>query len=197
MFTRVEDTGREDQAMSEKKAEAAPPAEKTDEKAPPKKKLPIKTIGIVAVMMIVEGIGVFVVVGGGGGAKAGHAETSAATLKDDESEKTAEVELISDKFQNMTTGQAWVWQISIFLQVKNKNSERISAVLEQRHAEIREGLSQIIGKARHTQLTEPEKQTLSRQIGSFLEKLEGVTIDGKTVIERVIFADCRGFPTSY
>ena len=182
--------------MSEKKADTAPPPEKGKAEAPPKKKLPIKIIGIIAVLMIAEGAGVFVLMGAKS-PKAGHGETTAAELKDDESEKTTELELISDKFQNMTTGQAWVWQISIFLQVKNKNSERMSAVLERRRAEIREGLSQIIGKARHTQLTEPEKQTLTRQIGSFLEKLEGVTTDGKSVIERVIFADCRGFPTAY
>ena len=73
----------------------------------------------------------------------------------------------------------------------------IESVLEQRSAEIREGMLQIIGKARHTQLTEPEKQTLTRQIASFLERLDGMTVEGKSVIERVIFADCRGFPTNY
>mgnify|MGYP000437791746 CR=1 FL=1 len=182
--------------MSEKKPDAAPPPDKAAEAAPAKKKLPIKTIGMVAGLMIVEAVAVFVLVGGGS-PKASHGETAAAELHDDEGEKTAEVELISDKFQNMTTGQAWVWQVAIFLQVKNKNSDRVDAVLEQRRAEIREGLSQIIGKARHTQLTEPEKQTLSRQVGSFLEKLDSMTVDGKSVIERVIFADCRGFPTQY
>lgn len=186
--------------MADKKADAAPAKGKdeagAEAAAPPKKKLPIKTIGIVAGLMIVEAVAVFALLGAGS-PKASHGETAAAEMHDDESEKTTELELVTDKFQNMTTGQAWVWQVSIFLQIKNKNSERVEAVLEQRRAEIREGLSQIIGKARHTQLTEPEKQTLTRQIGSFLERLDGMTVDGKTVIERVIFADCRGFPTNY
>jgi flagellar basal body-associated protein FliL len=182
--------------MADKKAEAAPAPEKGKEEAAPKKKLPIKVIGIVAALMIAEGAAVVVLLGSGS-PKASHGETTAAELHDDESEKTSEIELVSDKFQNMTTGQAWVWQVSIFLQVRNKNSERVQAVLEQRNAEIREGLSQIIGRARHTQLSEPEKPTLSRQIASFLEKLDGITVDGKSVVERVIFADCRGFPTSY
>lgn len=182
--------------MADKKPDAAPAADKAAEQAPPKKKLPIKTIGIVAGIMIVEAVAVFMLLGSGA-PKASHGETPAAELHDDDSEKTSEIELVTDKFQNMTTGQAWVWQISIFLQVKNKNSERVEEVLEQRRAEIREGLLQIIGKARHTQLTEPEKQTLSRQIASFLERLDGMTVDGKSVIERVIFADCRGYPTQF
>jgi flagellar basal body-associated protein FliL len=182
--------------MADKKPDAAPAADKAAEQAPPKKKLPIKTIGIVAGIMIAEAVAVFMLLGSGS-PKASHGETPAAELHDDDSEKTTEIELVSDKFQNMTTGQAWVWQISIFLKVKNKNSERVEEVLQQRRAEIREGLLQIIGKARHTQLTEPEKQTLSRQIASFLERLDGMTVDGKSVIERVIFADCRGYPTQF
>lgn len=161
-----------------------------------KKKLPIKTIGIVAALMVAEAVAVFVLLGSGA-PKSSHGEVVATELHDDESEKTTEIELVTDKFQNMTTGQAWVWQVSIFLQVKNKNSDRVQAVLEQRRAEIREGLLQIIGKARHTQLTEPEKPTLTRQIGSFLDRLDGMTTDGKSAIERVMFADCRGFPTNY
>lgn len=182
--------------MADKKAEAAPAAEKGTEAAPPKKKLPINSIGIVAGLMVAEAAGVFVILGAGG-PKASHGETPEAVLHDDESEKTTEIELVNDKFQNMTTGQAWVWQVSIYLQVKNKHAERVEAVLEQRKAEIREGISQIIARARHTQLTEPEKQTLTRQVASYLEKLEGMTEDNKSVIERVIFADCRGFPTAY
>lgn len=187
--------------MADKKAEAAATADKGKDEAgaespAPKKKLPIKTVGIVAGLMIAEAVAVVVLLGSGS-PKSSHGEVAEVQLHDDESEKTSEVELVNDKFQNMTSGQAWVWQVSVFLQVKNKNTERVEAVLEQRRAEIREGLSQIIGKARHTQLSEPEKQSLTRQIASFLERLDGMTEDGKSIIERVIFADCRGFPMSY
>lgn len=185
--------------MADKKPDAAPEKGKDQPAAdspPPKKKLPIKTVGIVAGLMVAEAAAVFVLLGSGK-PKASHGEVAETALHDDESEKTSEIELVNDKFQNMTTGQAWVWQVAIYLQVKNKNVERVEAVLEQRRAEIREGLSQIIGKARHSQLSEPEKQSLTRQIASFLERLDGITADGKSVIERVIFADCRGFPTMY
>lgn len=182
--------------MSDKKPESAaekkPEAAEGAEAAPAKKKLPIKTVGIVAVLMVVEAVGVMVVVGSGKPA-AGHAATEEAHLVDDDSEKTQELELVTDKFQNMTSGQPWVWDVSIFLQVKNKNAEAVQGVLDQRQAELKEGLGQIIGRARHSQLTEPERQTLTRQVGAYLEKLEGMTQDGKTLIERVIIAKCRGF----
>lgn len=182
--------------MADKKAEAAPPAKEGATAAPEKKKLPLKVVLVVAGIMAVEAGAVFMIASMGA-PKASHAEATHAELHDDESEKTQEIELVTDKFQNMTTGQAWVWQISIYLQVKNKHADRVYGVLEQRSAEIREGLSQIIGRARHTQLTEPEKQTLTRQIAAFLDKLDGMTEEGKSIVERVIFADCRGFPTNF
>lgn len=181
--------------MSEKKSDAAAPAkaeEGADAAKPAKKKLPIKTIAIVAVLMAVEGAAVFVVLGSGTPAS-GHAATDPAHLVDDDSDKTQEIELVSDKFQNLTSGHPWVWDVSIFLQVKNKNAETVQGVLDQRQAEIKEGLGQIIGRARHSQLTEPERQTLTRQVGAYLEKLEGITADGKPLLERVIIAKCRGF----
>ncbi len=186
--------------MSDKKAEAGSGAGATpakgagDEKdaKPSKKKLPIKVIGIVAVLMIVEAGAVFVLLGSGK-PQAGHAETDAAHLVDDESEKTQELELVTDKFQNLTSGEPWVWDLSIFLQIKNKHADQVGGVLEQRQAEIKEGLGQIVGRARHSQLIEPERQTLTRQVGAFLAKIDGTTVDGKPLVERVIISKCRGF----
>lgn len=182
--------------MSEKKPDAAAgPAkggEESKEAEAPKKKLPIKTIGVVAVLMIAEAAAVIFVFGAGA-PKASHAETEPAHLVDDDSEKTQEIELATEKYQNMTSGHPWVWDLSIFIQVKNKNADQVNAVLEQRQAEIKEGLGQIVGRARHSQLAEPERQTLTRQVGAFLEKIDGMTLDGKTLVERVIISKCRGF----
>lgn len=184
--------------MSDKKPDAAPKKDEAAaaaagaDAAPAGKKLPIKTIGIVAVLMIAEAAGVFFILGASKPKSSG-AATEPAHLVDNEADKTQEIELLTDKFQNLTSGHPWMWDISIFLQVKNKNSEAVQGVLEQRQAEIKEGMSQLVGRARHSQLTEPERQTLTRQVTSYLEKLEGLTVDGKPLIERVIIAKCRGF----
>lgn len=183
--------------MSDKKPDAkaeAPKEQKAGEAEAPKKKLPIKAIGIVAVLMIAEAGAVFFVLGSGKPKEAA-AEVDPAHLVDDESEKTQEVELVADRFQNLTTGRAWVWDVQIVAQVKNKNADHVSEIFEQRAAELKEGLSQIMGRARHTQLIEPEKQSLIRQISAFLDKVDGMTHDGHSMIERVFIPKCRGFPS--
>lgn len=165
--------------------------------APAKKGLPIKTIAVVAVLMVVEAA-VVVFALGLIGPQASHAQTEQTEVVHDDSDETMEVEVASDKFQNLSTGRVWIWDLSIFLQVKNKNAEAVKLVLEQRSAEIKEGLSQIISRAQHNQLKEPERQTLIRQINAFLEKIRGMTdSDGKPLVERVMIPKCRGFPSDF
>jgi len=92
----------------------------------------------------------------------------------------------------------WVWDLSVFMQVKNKNAESVKAVLEQRKAEIGEGMGQIVSRAQHSQLKEPERQTLIRQIRGFLESIRGMTdAEGKPLVERVMIPKCRGFPSDF
>ena len=164
---------------------------------PPAKKLPIKTLAIVAVLMAVEA-GAVVFAMGLLGPRASHAETDAAELVEDDSEDTVEIEVASEKYQNLSTGRVWVWDLSVFMQVKNKNAETVQAVLEQRKAEIGEGLGQIVSRAQHAQLKEPERQTLIRQISAFLERIRGMTdADGKPLVERIMIPKCRGFPSDF
>jgi flagellar basal body-associated protein FliL len=164
---------------------------------PAKKSLPIKTLAIVAVLMAAEAAAVVFAMGLLG-PRSSHAETDAHALVDDDSEDTVEIEVASEKYQNLSTGRVWVWDLSIFLQVKNKNAETVQAVLEQRKAEIGEGVGQIVSRAQHAQLKEPERQTLIRQISAFLERIRGMTdADGKPLVERVMIPKCRGFPSDF
>jgi flagellar basal body-associated protein FliL len=175
----------------------APAADAANPPPPPAKKLPIKTLAVVAVIMIVEAAGVIFATGLLG-PRASHAETDGHELVEDDSEETAEIEVSSEKYQNLSTGRVWVWDLSVFLQVKNKNAEAVKAVLEQRKAEIGEGLGQIVSRAQHAQLKEPERQTLIRQISAFLERIRGMTdADGKSLVERVMIPKCRGFPSDF
>lgn len=174
-----------------KKPDATAPAEPPP---PAKKKLPIKTIAVVAIIMGLEA-GAVVTVMSMLGPKESHASTDADQLIHDDSDQTGEIELVADQFQNLQTGQVWVWDLAVVLQVKNKHAEAVQGVLEQRAAEIKEGISQIINRAQHSQLKEPERQTLQRQIASFLERVRGLTDDDKKpLFERVMIPKCRGYP---
>ena len=182
--------------MSEKKPDAAPPAEAAP--APEKKKgLPIKTIAVVAVLMLVEAGAVIFVFGMMGGPKQSKADIDPKQLQHDESNEIQEIQVIDDRFQNHSSGKVWVWDINLVVQVKNKNADRIQKVLEQRKAEVQEGISQIISRAQHAQLKEPERQSISRQLSAFLEKVLGNDADGKSVVERLIIPKCRGYPADF
>jgi flagellar basal body-associated protein FliL len=179
----------------EKPAEGSPAAD-----APKKKGLPLKTIIIIAALMLVEGVGVFFVFGALGGPKSSKAETNTKELAHDDSDETSEIRLLEkedEKFQCHSSGQVWVWTVSVYIQVKNKNSEHVEHVLETRKAEIKEGLSQIIGRAQIAQLKEPERQSLNRQITALLEKIMGQDTEGKPLIERILIPTCSGYPASY
>src|SRR4051794_1377212 len=110
-----------DKPKQEKPAEGA-------SAAPAKKGLPIKTIGIIAALMLIEGVGVFFVLGALGGPKASKAETDPKALMEDTSDKITEMQLLAredEKFQNLTSGQVWVWNVSVWVQLKKKNTDRI------------------------------------------------------------------------
>jgi hypothetical protein len=113
------------------------------------------------------------------GPSKGEAAEAEHTLVSDEGEQTLEVLIAEEKFQNLQTGRVWIWDTSVFVQVKAKNTEHVEQTLERRNAEIKEGLSQIISRAQHAQLKEPDRQTLNRQI------------------ERVLIPKCRGFPADF
>src|SRR4051812_23634763 len=93
-----------------------PPAEAPPAEAKPAKKgLPLKTVGMVAGLMIAEAVGVFLFVSATGP----RSQTAGAQIikgsDQADLEATVEIPLIDDKFQNMQTGRAWIWDTEIVL----------------------------------------------------------------------------------
>lgn len=190
--------------MAEKKSDdkekkpAAPAAEAAP--APAKKKGGIKVIGVVAVLMIVEGAGLFFAL------KSGPAKSEAGevhpNLENDPANEKEEVLIVEDQFQNLQTGSVWIWDVSVYAEVKAKNSEKLKELLKRRSAAVREGISQIFSRAQHAQLKEPEHLTLNRQITAFMGKLiseESPTAESgeeDKLIDRVLIPKCRGFPAN-
>ncbi len=160
--------------------------------AVPKKKSPMKVVGIVGVLMAAEAVGVYFFV-----AKTGPQAAAAAEIqgKDEENhEATMELALIEEKFQNLQTGRVWVWDAEIVLKVKAKNEPYVSKQLEERAGEIKEGISQIFRRAQHSQLKEPNLETINRQISVFINQTIGKDANAKDRIERIVIPKCKGFP---
>lgn len=177
--------------MADKPDKAPAESPKPEAEGTPKKKSPLKLILVVGGLMAAEGIGAVLLLG----AMGPKPQTAEATIREDEhaeSTTSLEIPVADERFQNMQTGRVWTWDIAVVLKVKPKNEEIIKGVLEKRSAEIKEGLSQIVRKAQHNQLKEPELTTLSRQITAFLDKMFGQDAEGNSRIERVIIPKCKG-----
>lgn len=168
----------------------APAADSTP--AQPAKKSPMKAVGIVATLMIVEAAAVYIFVG-----KTGPQPAAAHVLKPhDGPDENAPVEipLIEEKFQNMQTGRVWVWDTEIVLKVKAKNEKYVTTQLERRAAEMKEHVSMIFRRAQHNHLKEPGLETINRQITAAMNELLGKDAEGKDRVERIVIPKCKGFP---
>jgi len=182
--------------MSSKKDEkpAPPPAPAAKESEAPKKGgLPIKTIGVVGTVMILEAVGIFMLMKAVK-PKQAHGEVNPAQVVNAEGEKTVELKVVDDKFQNLQSGKVWLWDLSVFVVTKQKNKDLVEKRLAQRANEITEEFTRIVGKSQHAQLKEPERQTLNRQFSAVVSKLFEANEKGESPIERVIIPKCRGFP---
>lgn len=166
-------------------------AESTEESGA--KKGGFKTILIVAVLMLLEGAGVFVLVSMMGGPKAVEA-TELEGLEGTGEEAPVEIELLSDRFQNLQTGRVWEWRVSIYLRARQKNVAEIDRIRERDEATITEGVGLIFRRAHDRHLREPGLETITRQLTDYLNKIFGLDADGLPRIDRVIIPECKGFP---
>jgi hypothetical protein len=179
--------------MADKKETPAPPPPAPEAK-PEKKGMPIKTIGVVAGLMIAEAVGVFLFVS----ATNPHVQAAAAqTIKGADQtdlEASVEVPLIEDKFQNMQTGRVWIWDTEIVLKVRARNKDFVTKELERRQAEIAEGVALIFRRSPHSNLKEPGLETINRQLAAYMNQVLGKDAEGKERLERVVIPKCKGFP---
>lgn len=166
-------------------------SEANTEATPPRKRPSLKMLGAVAGLMALEGaalVGFMSLTG----PRAAHAGTELEGEVPD-LELPVEIELVSDKFQNMQSGRVWLWDLQVFLKVSKKHEAHVRGELERRSAEITEGISHIIRRAQHAHLKEPELRTLNRQLSAFLEGVIGPDPDGQSRIERILIPRCKGY----
>ena len=171
--------------------ERKPAAEQPKDAAHAKKKPPIKTIGLIAAIMVAEAAGVYVLVGMTS-PKAVVAETEVHGTNHAADKETVEIDLIDDKFQNMQTGRVWLWDMRVVMKTTKKNEGHINQVLEQQASEISEGIAQIVRRAQHSHLKEPDLVTVSRQITAYADKVFGHDTQGNSRVDKILIPKCRG-----
>ena len=158
----------------------------------PKKGFSAKMLAIILGIMAVEGVGIFLFVT----MMSGTPQDAAAELITDEADPEALVEVLltEEQYQNMTSNQVWIWEAEIYLKVRRKNQDFVQGQLEQRSAEIQEGITQIFRRAKLTELREPDFRTGSRQLTALINDVFGTDADGLPRVERIVIAKLRGFP---
>jgi len=180
--------------MSDDKSHAAEaPAEG---KEPPKKKRG-KLVPVVAALMIAEGAGVYFVVSTLNKKPASAQATELKHGEEHKDEAFVEIPLVEDHFQNMQTGRVWVWDAAIVVRTRKKHEQTVTNKLQERAAEINEGIATIFRRATNAQLKEPGLETVNRQVQAYLDQLVGKDTTGEepvNYIDRVLIPRCRGFP---
>lgn len=157
------------------------------------KKSPIKMVGIVGAVMVLEAAALFMVLGATSGKPQG---ANAAELKGHDTaadDNTVEVLLLEEEFQTMQGSQIWIWDTNVVLQVKQRNEAFVNEQLEARNAEILEAIAQMFRRASPNQLREPGMETINRQITAYLGKMFGKDAEGHERLEKVLIPKCRGF----
>lgn len=180
--------------MAEKEARDAKDAKDTqpEESAKGSGKLSIKVLAIIAAIMAVEGVGIFLFVS----MMSSTPKDAAAELLTDENDPDALVEILltGEQYQNMTSNQVWIWETEIYLKVRRKNQDFVQRTLENRSAEVQEGITQIFRRAKLTELREPDFRTGSRQLTALINEIFGNDADGLPRVDRLVIAKLRGFP---
>jgi len=153
-----------------------------------KKKLPLKTLVLLAAVLLIEGVAISTVfiLAGPADVKAEGALPDPQALLD----QPAEVLVLADKFQNTRRGRAYLYDTEVFIVVATKNKQPIEASIEAKKAAITADIATIIRKAEPAHLMEHELATLRRQIHAALDKRLGYQPDGTPFIQEVLITRC-------
>lgn len=158
--------------------------------------LPIKTMALVLGLLVAEAAGViafFKLTGGPSEVQGkGLAEAGVSSA-----EQMQEVLIVNDKFPNHHTGRVWLWEAEIQVKVKQKHLAHVQRIVEERNAEIKSAVGRLFRTAHHNHLTEPNLETITRQLSQLLRDIFGQDAEGEERVQAVLLPNCVGFPADF
>lgn len=153
--------------------------------APAKKKPPIKMLAILGIVMVVEAgaIGAaFLLAGGPSEVQATEGLEEAAA----QANRPVPVLLLSSKFQNNRSGKSYLFTTDIYVTVKSKHQAVVEGKIEDLGPKITDAVASIFRRAEPAHLSEPERQTLKRQVTAVVEQEFGRDADGEPYVLEVL-----------
>ncbi len=160
-------------------------ANKTE--APPKKKLPIKTIGIVLGLAVVQGAGFFFYFKTTSAGTPTPAHGEEHPVIENEPAKApvgqAEVRLLKGfKVPNDKSGRMWIYDMDISVVVPANEKDRLEGLADERAAEIGDMVARIVRAASDQMLREDDLRVLRNQIADGLTEIT----NDRNMIQRVL-----------
>lgn len=172
-------------AEQNKAAASAAPAAEAAPAAGAAKGLPIKSLGILAAVLVIEAVVIsaaFLFAGRPAEVKAEGA------IKDDTAhlDEAVEIALVAEKFQNTRTGRTYIYDTDIYILVRRKNEAKVNERLESMAAQISADIALLFRKAEPAYLLEPTLATITRQIKASLDLRLGLDPEGHSMVQEVV-----------
>lgn len=152
-----------------------------------KKKLPLKMVITLAAVFLIEAGAISALFLMFGGPK----ESGAVTSPDELAllEQVHEQQLVSGRFTNNKTGKTKIFQVEIYVGVREKNRKAVDKLLETKGKLVQARIGEIFRQAEPAQLIDPNLTTLERQIKAALDDMVGYDKQGQPLIETVFFSE--------
>jgi len=114
------------------------------------------------------------------------------TEKKEVVEKEAEVKILEAKLPNKQSGRLILYDLQVVAKVMEKNKVKVTELIVERDAEIRDRIRTIVASSDPKSLEEPGLETLRRQVGYQLEHDLG-----KDLIVELLIPKCTPFRTEF
>lgn len=153
-----------------------------------------KTFIVIAVILVVEAVGI---IGGmhffGGPSEADARDPMQMAGVPDE-DKITEIKIVNTRLPNSKTGVTYLYDTEIYVQVKRKYADRVNDQLEQFQNEIRAELTALWRTSEPESFREPRLESLTRKVYALLNDRFGNDPEtGEPIINKCVIVMGTGF----
>jgi hypothetical protein len=158
------------------------------------KKSGLKTIIMVAGIVVVEAVAIVGIMSIAGGPDEVRADPDLEAIAVDEGEKICEVLVLDAKLPNNRSGVTYLFDTEIYVQVKQKHADRVTAELDQFQNEIKAEIAAIWRMTDPDQFREAKLQTLTRKVEAWLDERYGRDeATGEAIVSKCVIIMGTGF----
>lgn len=170
-------------------------AEETPAQPEPAKSSSKKTMIMVAVILVVEAVGIIGVMKFlGGGPAPVHANEHEATPEKSEDDKIVETQVLKAQMPNNKSGVTYVYDSEIYVQVKQKHVGAVDEEIEQFQNEIKAEITAIWRIAEPQYFQEPKLENLTRKVYAMLnERFGNDKESSEPIITKCVIVMSTGF----